>query len=96
MDPHQEVVDLLFSVMRDVSASVEDRIDAAGYLILIERMPDILHQIRMFGELGLKELFESMPPNEQAEIRRAVDRLMRCNALGIDELTSWTPIKGHG
>lgn len=67
-----------------------------GYLILIDRMPDILHQIRKFGELGLKEYFESLPEHEQAEVRRTVDGIMRCNTLGISRLTEWTPIKGHG
>lgn len=88
--------DFLYAVMRDRTVAIEDRIEAASFLILIDRMPGILQQIWKFGELGLKELFKSMPPNEQAEVRRAVDRLVRCNVLGIDQLTTWTPIKGHG
>jgi hypothetical protein len=79
-----ECRDLLFGVMRDRSASLEDRIDAAAYIILMDRAPDILHQIRMFGELGLKEYFESLPLSEQDELKRSVNRLLRCNALGID------------
>jgi hypothetical protein len=88
--------EFLFAVMHDPTVAIEDRVEAASFLILLNRMPGILQQIWKFGELGLKEMLESMPPNEQAEVRRAVDRLVRCNVLGIDQLTAWTPIKGHG
>ena len=88
--------EFLYAVMRDRSAPIEDRVEAASFLMLLDRMPGILQQIWKFGELGLKELLESMPANEQAEVRHAVDRLVRCNVLGIDQLTAWTPIKGHG
>jgi hypothetical protein len=79
--------------MRDRTVAIEDRVEAASFLMLIDRMPGILQQKWKFGELGLKELLESMPPAEQAEVRHAVDRLVRCNVLGIDQLTAWTPIK---
>jgi hypothetical protein len=92
----REARELLYECMRDPNALIEDRIDAAAYLLLMDRMPDILHQIHKFGELGLKEYFESLPPNEQAEVRRVVDGIMRCNTLGVSQLTAWTPIKGHG
>jgi hypothetical protein len=81
--------------MRDPAASIEDRIDAAGYLLLLDRAPGILHQIRMFGEAGLMQYFDSLPPAEQAEIKYAVNRLLRCNALGIDRPLDHMPIKGH-
>jgi hypothetical protein len=88
--------EFLYRVMRDPTVAIEDRVEAASFLMLLDRMPGILQQIWKFGELGLIELLESMPPAEQAEVRRAVDRLVRCNVLGIDQLTAWTPIKGHG
>jgi hypothetical protein len=46
------------------------------------------------GELELHEYFDSLPPAEQDEIRRAVQRLERCSALDMGPLDHM-PIKGH-
>jgi hypothetical protein len=46
------------------------------------------------GEPELHEYFDSLPPAEQDEIRRAVQRLERCSALDIGPLDHM-PIKGH-
>jgi hypothetical protein len=79
-----ECRNLLFGVTRDRSASLEDRIDAAAYIILIERAPGILHQIYKFGEVELMQYFDSLPQAAQDELERMVNRLLRCNELGIN------------
>jgi hypothetical protein len=94
-DPSLSAKDFLFAVMRDPHTPVEERIDAARYLIFLDRVPDLLERIQHFGELGLKEYFESLPKHEQAELTNVVNGLLRCNVLGIDRPLDWMPIKGH-
>jgi hypothetical protein len=94
-DPTLTASDFLFSVMRDPSVPIEDRIDAARFLIFLNRYPYILEQIAHFGEARLKEIFDELPPVEQAELKNVVNGLLRCNVLGIDQPLDWLPVKGH-
>jgi hypothetical protein len=94
-DPDLSATEFLFTVMRDRSVPIEDRVDAASWLLMLERFPHILDQISKFGELRLKEMLDEMHPAERAEVERAVNRLLRCNALGINQPLDWLPIKGH-
>jgi hypothetical protein len=87
--------EFLFAVMRDPSAPIFDRIDAARYLIFLERFSGILEQISHFGEARLKEIFDEMPPHERAELTNRVNGLLRCNALGINQPLDWMPTKGN-
>jgi hypothetical protein len=94
-DPSLSAQDFLRAVVLDASAPILERIDAAKFLIFLDRFPDLLDQISKFGELRLKELFDELPPVERAELTNAVNGLLRCNALGIDRPLDWLPIKGH-
>ena len=94
-DPNLSNREFLFAVMRDPQAAIEDRIDAAKWLIFLDRIPNLLEQIMQFGELRLKEIFDELPTHEQAELKNAVNGLLKCNALGIDRPLDWLPIKGH-
>jgi hypothetical protein len=94
-DPDQSATEFLFTVMRDKSIPIEDRIDAASWLLMLERFPNILDQISRFGEARLKEMFDEMHPAEREEVTRAVNRLLRCNALGINQPLDWMPTKGN-
>jgi hypothetical protein len=41
------------------------------------------------------KMLDEMPQAEREEVTRAVNRLLRCNALGIDQPLDWLPVKGH-
>ena len=94
-DPSLSAKDFLFAVLRDPSAPILERIDAARYLIFLDRIPGLLEQICTFGELRLKEIFDDLPTHEQAELKNVVNGLLRCNVLGIDQPLDWLPIKGN-
>jgi hypothetical protein len=94
-DPDLSATEFLFTVMRDRSVPIEDRVDAASWLLMLERFPHILDQISKFGELRLKEMLDELPQAEREEVTRAVNRLLRCNALGINQPLDWLPVKGN-
>lgn len=87
--------DFLFAVLRDPSAPILERIDAARFLIFLDRYPYIIEQLAHFGEARLAEMFNELPTHERAELTNVVNGLLRCNALGIDQPLDWLPVKGH-
>lgn len=97
---NREATDFLYSVMRDKSLPLRQRIKAAGKLMAIEGpdgppQPTLLITIQGFIHPDLMETWEFFSSEEQAELLYAVKRLLRCNELGTGELKVTSEVKGH-
>ncbi len=98
---NREATDFLYSVMRDKSLPLRQRIKAAGKLMAIEGPdgpppPTLRIVINGFICPQLVETWDAFSPQEQAELLLAVKRLLRCNELGAGELKPTSEVKGHG